>query len=180
LDHTTHTTGADPHAVICEEARKLCANFPGIYRRELDRHVTYPTEVVKALGDGSWLAALIPEEYGGSGLLLSAAAEILEEVQRSGRNGGACHAQMYIMGALLRHGNAQQKQELLPRIASGELRLQAFGITEPTSGTDMTSLKTTATCDGEEYTINGQKIWTSRPEYSDLTLLLARTTPLSN
>jgi acyl-CoA dehydrogenase len=169
---------ADPHVAIREEVAKLCSNFPGAYWRELDRRMAYPEEFVRALGEGGWLAALIPEEYGGSGLPLSAAAAILEEVQRAGCNGGACHAQMYIMGALLRHGSEAQKQEFLPKIASGELRLQAFGVTEPTSGTDTTALKTTAKRDGDAYVVNGQKIWTSRAEHSDLMLLLARTTPL--
>lgn len=167
----------EPHAAIREEVRKLCASFPGSYWRELDRDGKYPEAFVRALAEGGWLAALIPEEYGGSGLALSAAAAILEEVQRAGCNGGACHAQMYIMGALLRHGSEAQKAQYLPRIASGELRLQAFGVTEPTSGTDTTSLRTTARREGNHYVVNGQKIWTSRAEYSDLMLLLARTTP---
>jgi acyl-CoA dehydrogenase len=167
----------DPHVAIREEVRKLCANFPGAYWRALDREGAYPAEFVKALAEGGWLAALIPEEYGGSGLGLSATAAILEEVHHAGCNGAACHAQMYIMGALLRHGNAAQKGRYLPKIASGELRLQAFGVTEPTSGTDTTALKTTARLEGDHYVINGQKIWTSRAEYSDLMLLLARTTP---
>ncbi len=126
------STVQDPHAAIREEVRKLCLEFPGPYWRALDREGAYPAEFVRALSEGGWLAALIPEEYGGSGLSLSAAAAILEEVQRAGCNGGACHAQMYIMGALLRHGNAEQKALYLPKIASGELRLQAFGVTEPT------------------------------------------------
>jgi acyl-CoA dehydrogenase len=165
------------HDEIRAEARKLCLNFPGPYWRELDSNAAYPEAFVKALGEGGWLAALIPEEYGGSGLPLSAAAAILEEVQRAGCNGGACHAQMYIMGTLLRHGSEAQKQMYLPHIASGALRLQAFGVTEPSSGTDTTALKTTAVRDGDEYVVNGQKIWTSRAEHSDLMLLLARTTP---
>ncbi|HET9146726.1 MAG TPA: acyl-CoA dehydrogenase family protein [Acetobacteraceae bacterium] len=167
----------DPHAAIREEVRKLCAGFPGEYWRRLDREGAYPAEFVAALAEGGWLAALIPEEYGGSGLPLSAAAAILEEIQHAGCNGAACHAQMYIMGALLRHGSEAQKAEYLPRIASGALRLQAFGVTEPTSGTDTTSLRTTARRDGDHYIVNGQKIWTSRAEHSDLMLLLARTTP---
>ncbi|OWU85680.1 acyl-CoA dehydrogenase [Oceanicola sp. 22II-s10i] len=162
---------------IRAEVAKLCANFPGEYWRKLDRDMAYPTDFVNALTEAGWLAALIPEEYGGSGLPLSAAAAILEEIQRQGANGGACHAQMYIMGALLRHGNEKQKQEYLPKIATGELRLQAFGVTEPTSGTDTTSLRTTAVKQGDHYVVNGQKIWTSRAEHSDLMLLLARTTP---
>ncbi len=167
----------DPHAAIREEVRKLCADFPGAYWRGLDRESAYPTQFVQVLAEHGWLAALIPEEYGGSGLPLSAAAAILEEIQHAGCNGAACHAQIYIMGALLRHGNAAQKALYLPKIASGELRLQAFGVTEPGSGTDTTALKTTARRDGDEYVINGQKIWTSRAEHSDLMLLLARTTP---
>jgi len=167
----------EAHDEIRQEVRKLCLNFSGAYWRELDRESAYPEAFVKALGEGGWLAALIPEEYGGSGLPLSAAAAILEEVQRAGCNGGACHAQMYIMGTLLRHGSEGQKQKYLPSIASGALRLQAFGVTEPTSGTDTTALKTTAVRDGDEYVVNGQKIWTSRAEHSDLMLLLARTTP---
>ncbi|HQT66700.1 MAG TPA: acyl-CoA dehydrogenase family protein [Acetobacteraceae bacterium] len=166
-----------PHAAIRNEVRKLCAAFPGSYWRALDRDNLYPEAFVRALAEGGWLAALIPEEYGGSGLTLSSAAAILEEIQRAGCNGAACHAQMYIMGALLRHGNAAQKAEYLPKIASGALRLQAFGVTEPSSGTDTLALQTTARRDGDEYVVNGQKIWTSRAEHSDLMLLLARTTP---
>jgi acyl-CoA dehydrogenase len=167
----------DPHRDIREQVRKLCADFPGAYWRTLDRERAYPTDFVRALSDAGWLAALIPEQYGGSGLTLSAAAAILEEIHHSGCNGAACHAQMYIMGTLLRHGNDTQKAEYLPKIASGELRLQAFGVTEPTSGTDTTALKTTAVREGDDYVVNGQKIWTSRAEHSDLMLLLARTTP---
>ena len=162
---------------IREEVAKLCAQFPDEYWRALDREMAYPTAFVRALGEAGYLSALIPEEYGGSGLPLSAAAAILEEIQRAGCNGSACHAQMYIMGALLRHGNDAQKQEYLPRIASGDLRLQAFGVTEPTSGTDTGALKTVAVRQGDKYVVNGQKIWTSRAEHSDLMLLLARTTP---
>ena len=165
------------YADIREEVAKLCAGFPGEYWQKLERDNAYPAEFVAALTEAGYLAALIPEEYGGSGLPLAAAAAILEEVQRSGCNGGACHAQMYIMGAILRHGNEAQKQRYLPKIAAGELRLQAFGVTEPGSGTDTTALKTFARRDGDHYVINGQKIWTSRAEYSDLMLLLARTTP---
>ena len=162
---------------IRDEVRKLCAQFPGEYWRQLDREMAYPSAFVKALSEAGYLAALIPEEYGGAGLPLSAAAAILEEVQHAGCNGGACHAQMYIMGALLRHGSDKQRRAYLPKIASGELRLQAFGVTEPTSGTDTSSLQTTAVRDGDHYVVNGQKIWTSRAEHSDLMLLLARTTP---
>ncbi|HET9685904.1 MAG TPA: acyl-CoA dehydrogenase family protein [Pseudolabrys sp.] len=158
--------------------RALCAKFPGEYWRTLDRERAYPTEFVAALTKGGYLAALIPEEYGGSGLNLGAAAAILEEVHASGGNGAACHAQMYTMGTILRHGSKAQKERYLPLIASGELRLQAFGVTEPTSGTDTLSLRTMARREGNDhYVINGQKIWTSRAEHSDLMLLLARTTP---
>jgi acyl-CoA dehydrogenase len=162
---------------IRTQVRKLCAAFPGEYWRKLDREAAYPEAFVKALGEAGYLAALIPEVYGGSGLPLTAAAAILEEVQHAGGNGAACHAQMYIMGALLRHGSEAQKQRFLPGIASGELRLQAFGVTEPTSGTDTSSIKTTAVRRGDVYVVNGQKIWTSRAQHSDLMLLLARTTP---
>ena len=165
------------HSDIREEVKKLCADFPGEYWRKLDREMAYPTKFVEALTKAGYLAALIPEEYGGSGLKLTAACAIMEEIQRAGCNGAACHAQMYIMGALLRHGSDRQKQEYLPKIATGELRLQAFGVTEPGSGTDTTSLKTTAKKNGDHYLVNGQKIWTSRAEHSDLMLLLARTTP---
>ena len=164
---------------IRESVAKLCAQFPGEYWRKLDRDMAYPKDFVQALIDAGYLSVLIPEEYGGAGLKLSAAAAILEEIQRAGCNGGACHAQMYTMGTLLRHGNEEQKAKWLPRIASGELRLQAFGVTEPTSGTDTTSLKTFAKREGDHYVVNGQKIWTSRAEYSDLMILLARTTPRS-
>jgi acyl-CoA dehydrogenase len=165
------------HEEIRESVRKLCLEFPGDYWRALDRESAYPTEFVKALTDAGYLAALIPEEYGGSGLPLSAAVAILEEIQRAGCNGAACHAQMYIMGALLRHGSDAQKAQYLPAIASGELRLQAFGVTEPSSGSDTGSLKTFAVRDGDSYVVNGQKVWTSRAMHSDLMLLLARTTP---
>ena len=165
------------YAEIREEVGKLCARFPGEYWRKLDAERGYPTEFVQALTESGYLAALIPEEYGGAGLPLSGAAAILEEVQRQGCNGAACHAQMYIMGTILRHGSDAQKAEYLPKIASGELRLQAFGVTEPTSGTDTTALRTTARREGDRYVVNGQKIWTSRAEHSDLMLLLARTTP---
>jgi len=167
----------DNYADIRESVRALCARFSDEYWRELDRERAYPTDFVKALTDAGYLAALIPEEYGGSGLPVSAAAAIMEEVHAAGANGAACHAQMYTMGTILRHGSPEQKQTYLPRIAAGELRLQAFGVTEPTSGTDTLSLRTTARCEGDHYVINGQKIWTSRAEHSDLMLLLARTTP---
>ena len=174
----THSTlEAGPYADIQGEIAKLCAQFPGAYWRELDGIRGYPTAFIDALTAGGYLAALIPEEYGGVGLPLSGAAAILEEIQRQGCNGAACHAQMYVMGTILRHGSEAQKQAYLPRIASGELRLQAFGVTEPTSGTDTTALRTTARREGDRYIVNGQKIWTSRAEHSDLMLLLARTTP---
>src|SRR5437879_4892023 len=171
-------TEQDEHSDIREAVAKLCAQFPGEYWRKLDREMAYPTAFVDALTQAGYLSVLIPEEYGGAGLKLSAAAAILEEIQRAGCNGGGCHAQMYTMGTLLRHGSDEQKAKWLPKIASGELRLQAFGVTEPTSGTDTSSLKTFARRDGNNgYIVNGQKIWTSRAEYSDLMLLLARTTP---
>ncbi len=147
----TKTSFAD----IRDGVRQLCANFPGSYWRALDRDRAYPTEFVRALTEAGYLAALIPEEYGGSGLPVSGAVAIMETIQHAGCNGAACHAQMYIMGALLRHGSAAQKQKYLPKIASGELRLQAFGVTEPTSGTDTTSLKTTARRDGDHYVVSG-------------------------
>ncbi|MFQ5775571.1 MAG: acyl-CoA dehydrogenase family protein [Kiloniellaceae bacterium] len=162
---------------IREAVRALCARFPGAYWRALDRERTYPEDFVRALTEAGYLAALIPEEYGGSGLPLSAAAAILEEIHASGGNGAACHAQMYIMGTILRHGGAAQKRRWLPEIAAGRLRLQAFAVTEPTSGTDTLGLATTARRDGEHYVVHGQKVWTSRAEHSDLMLLLARTTP---
>jgi alkylation response protein AidB-like acyl-CoA dehydrogenase len=168
---------ADPHAEIREEVRKLCARFPGEYWRELDARRGYPTEFVRALTEAGYLGALVPEEYGGAGLPLSAAAAILETIHAEGCNGAACHAQMYIMGTILKHGSPEQKQRYLPGIAQGTLRLQAFGVTEPTSGTDTTSLRTFARREGDKYIVNGQKIWTSRAEHSDLMLLLARTTP---
>jgi alkylation response protein AidB-like acyl-CoA dehydrogenase len=174
---TKHRAEPDEYADIRDSVRALCAKFPGEYWRALDRERGYPTEFVAALTQAGYLAALIPEEFGGSGLTISAAAAILEEVHAAGCNGAACHAQMYTMGTILRHGNAAQKQSYLPKIASGELRLQAFGVTEPTSGTDTLSLRTTARREGDHYIINGQKIWTSRAEHSDLMLLLARTTP---
>src|SRR5512137_2968786 len=169
---------SEDHADIREAVAKLCAQFPGEYWRKLDREMAYPKAFVDALTQAGYLSVLIPEEYGGAGLKLSAAAAILEEIHRAGCNAGACHAQMYTMGTLLRHGSDEQKAKWLPKIASGELRLQAFGVTEPTSGTDTLSLRTAARREGNDhYVINGQKIWTSRAEHSDLMLLLARTTP---
>jgi hypothetical protein len=165
------------YADVRAGVRALCAKFPGEYWRALDRERAYPTEFVNALTEAGYLAVLIPEDYGGSGLGIGAAAAILEEIHACGCNGAACHAQMYIMGTILRHGSEAQKRTYLPKIASGELRLQAFGVTEPTSGTDTLSLRTTARREGNDhYIINGQKIWTSRAEHSDLMLLLARTT----
>ncbi len=164
---------------IREGVRDLCAGFPGEYWRELDRERVYPTAFVRALTEAGYLAALIPETYGGSGLPLSAAGAILEEIHHAGCNGAACHAQMYTMGTVLRHGSDEQKQRYLPGIASGELRLQAFAVTEPTTGSDTTQLRTVAERDGNDrYTVNGQKVWTSRAEHSDLMVLLARTTPV--
>ncbi|MEO6841216.1 MAG: acyl-CoA dehydrogenase family protein [Bradyrhizobium sp.] len=167
----------EDHTDIRDAVAKLCAQFPGEYWRKLDREMAYPSAFVDALTKAGYLSVLIPEEYDGAGLKLSAATAILEEIHRAGCNAGACHAQMYTMGTLLRHGSDAQKAKWLPKIASGDLRLQAFGVTEPTSGTDTSSLKTFARRDGDNYIVNGQKIWTSRAEYSDLMILLARTTP---
>lgn len=160
---------------IREAVQKLCAQFPGAYWQSMDRDRSYPNEFVDALTQSGFLSVLIPEHYGGSGLGLAAAAAVLEEIHRSGGNGGACHAQMYTMGTLLRHGSVEQKEHFLPKIASGELRLQAFGVTEPTSGTDTTRITTFARREGDQYVVSGQKIWTSRAEHSDLLLLLVRT-----
>ncbi|HLG59613.1 MAG TPA: acyl-CoA dehydrogenase family protein [Vicinamibacterales bacterium] len=160
--------------------RELCAGFGSDYWRSLDERAEYPEAFVKALGDAGWLAALIPEAYGGGGLGVTEASVILEEVNRSGANSGACHAQMYIMGALVRHGSEEQKRRYLPDIASGALRLQSFAVTEPTTGTDTTKLRTMAVRRGDRYIVNGQKVWISRMQHSDLMLLLARTTPLAD
>jgi len=169
----------EDHADIREAVRRICEKFPGAYWRDLEAREAYPTEFVTALTQSGFLGALIPEEYGGSGLPLRAASVILEEVHASGCNAAACHAQMYIMGTVLRHGSPEQKRRYLPKIASGELRLQAFGVTEPTSGTDTTKLKTRAERRGnDKYVVHGQKVWTSRALHSDLMLLLARTTPI--
>ncbi|MDR7103676.1 acyl-CoA dehydrogenase family protein [Croceicoccus sp. BE223] len=162
---------------IREAVRRLCADFPGEYWQKLDREREYPTEFVQALTQAGFLSVLIPEEYGGSGLGLGAATAVLEEIHRSGCNGGACHAQMYTMGTVLKYGSEEQKQNYLPKVASGELRLQAFGVTEPTAGTDTTRIRTFARRDGDDYVVNGQKIWISRAEHSDLMVLLCRTTP---
>ncbi len=166
---------SESYEQIREAIERLCADFPGEYWRKQDEKARYPTEFVQALIDTGYLSVLIPEEYGGSGLDLKAACIILETIHKSGGNGAACHAQMYTMGTLLRHGSDKQKSKWLPGIADGSLRLQAFGVTEPDSGTDTTRITTTAICDGDDYVINGQKIWTSRAEHSDLMLLLART-----
>ncbi len=165
------------HAEIRDAVQKLCSRFPGPYWRALDRERAYPTEFVKALTQAGWLSVLIPEAYGGAGLQISAACAVLEEIHRSGANGAACHAQMYTMGTLLRHGSDEQKDTWLPKIASGEIRLQAFGVTEPTSGTDTTRIQTFAKRVGDKYVVNGSKIWISRAEHSDLMVLLCRTSP---
>ncbi len=181
MEHTTETLSIDvgeDYPEIRESVRRVCADFPGAYWRKLEEAEAYPTEFVKALTQAGYLGALIPETYGGSGMPLRAAAVILEEIHASGCNAGACHAQMYTMGTVLRHGNEEQKQRYLPQIASGKLRLQAFAVTEPSTGSDTTKLKTRAERDGDSYVINGQKVWTSRALHSDLMLLLARTTPL--
>jgi acyl-CoA dehydrogenase len=169
---------SDPHSELRDALRGLCSRFSGEYWRAIDEERAYPEAFIKALTDAGWLGALIPEEYGGSGLGVTEASIILEEINRSGGNSGVCHAQMYTMGTVLRHGSAEQKRKYLPGIARGELRLQSFGVTEPTTGTDTTKLKTTAVRDGDRYIVNGQKVWISRVPYSDLMLLLARTTPL--
>jgi len=176
-DLVTLSIGED-HADIREAVRRICEKFPGAYWRDLEAREAYPTDFVTALTEAGFLGALIPEEFGGSGLPLRAASVILEEIHASGCNAAACHAQMYIMGTVLRHGSPEQKRRYLPKIAAGELRLQAFGVTEPTSGTDTTRLKTRAERRGDKYVVSGQKVWTSRALHSDLMLLLARTTPL--
>ena len=163
------------HADVRDAVARLCADFAGEYWRDKDRQKQYPVEFVEALTEGGYLSVLIPEEYGGAGMDIAAACAILEEIQRSGANGGACHAQMYTMGTLLRHGSDAQKQQYLPGIASGKLRLQAFGVTEPSSGTDTTRIKTKAVRDGDDYIVSGQKVFISRVEHSDLMLLLVRT-----
>lgn len=164
---------------IRDEVRKLCSKYPDEYWRKLDKEDEYPDQFVQELTDAGWLAALIPEQYGGSGLSVREASVILEEVNRSGGNSAACHAQMYIMGALLRHGSDAQKERYLPKIASGEIRLQAFGVTEPNAGSDTTNLETFAKKDGDFYIVNGAKIFISRVQHSDMMLLLARTTPVA-
>jgi acyl-CoA dehydrogenase len=168
----------DAHQDIREAVRDLCAQFPPEYFRRIDEARGYPDEFVAALTRAGWLAALIPQEYGGAGLGLTEASIIMEEINHAGGNSGACHGQMYNMGTLLRHGSEAQKKQYLPRIASGELRLQSMGVTEPTAGTDTTSIRTTAVRQGDRYVVNGQKVWISRVLHSDLMILLARTTPL--
>ncbi|AIO43170.1 MULTISPECIES: acyl-CoA dehydrogenase family protein [Burkholderia] len=174
------TTQHDPYQDIREAVRDLCSHFPGEYFRQIDDARGYPDAFVDALTKAGWLAALIPQEYGGSGLGLTEASIIMEEINRAGGNSGACHGQMYNMGTLLRHGSAEQKRAYLPKIASGELRLQSMGVTEPTTGTDTTKIRTTAERRGDRYVINGQKVWISRVQHSDLMILLARTTPLAD
>lgn len=176
MDQVTVPLGED-FPEIRDSVRRICGDFPGAYWRDLDEREAYPSEFVKALTDAGYLAALIPEEYGGAGLSLRAAGVVLEECHGAGCYAAAAHAQMYTMGSVLRHGSPEQKAKYLPKIASGELRLQAFGVTEPTTGTDTTKLKTRAVRDGDHYVINGQKVWTSRALHSDLMLLLVRTTP---
>jgi acyl-CoA dehydrogenase len=168
----------DQYQDIRDAVRDLCSNFPADYHRKIDEERGYPEAFVDALTKAGWLAAMIPEEYGGSGLGLSEASVIMEEINRSGGNSGACHGQMYNMGTLLRHGSEEQKRRYLPKIASGELRLQSMGVTEPSTGTDTTKIKTTAVRKGDHYVVNGQKVWISRVQHSDLMILLARTTPL--
>jgi acyl-CoA dehydrogenase len=173
------TSTSDKFNDLREAVRALCAQFPGEYHRKIDQARGYPEEFVNALTKAGWLAALIPQEYGGSGLGLTEASVIMEEINRSGGNSGACHGQMYNMGTLLRHGSDPQKRHYLPKIASGELRLQSMGVTEPSTGTDTTKIKTTAVKKGERYVVNGQKVWISRVQHSDLMILLARTTPVA-
>ena len=169
---------ADDHQDLRDAVRQLCAQFPDTYFREIDRQRAYPEAFVQALTQAGWLAALIPQDYGGSGLSMAQASVIMEEINRSGGNAGACHGQMYVMNAITRAGTEAQKRQYLPRIASGELRLQSMAVTEPTTGSDTTRLKTTATRRDGRWVINGQKVWTSRVQHSDLMILLARTTPL--
>ncbi|WBU58414.1 acyl-CoA dehydrogenase family protein [Paracoccus sediminicola] len=170
---------SDHYQDIRDAIRALCAEFPDEYHRRIDEERGYPEEFVESLTRAGWMAALIPEEYGGSGLGLTEASVIMEEINRAGGNSGACHGQMYNMNTLVRHGSEAQKQDILPKLASGELRLQSMGVTEPTTGTDTTKIKTTAVRKGDRYVINGQKVWISRVQHSDLMILLARTTPLS-
>jgi acyl-CoA dehydrogenase len=176
---TASPSAADPHQDLRDAIRALCAHFPDAYFRRIDAERGYPVEFVDALTQAGWLAALIPQEYGGAGLGLAEASVIMEEINRCGGNAGACHGQMYNMGTLLRHGSGQQKARWLPPIARGELRLQSMGVTEPSTGTDTTKIKTTAVRRGDRWVVNGQKVWISRVQHSDLMILLARTTPLA-
>ncbi|MBI2319933.1 MAG: acyl-CoA/acyl-ACP dehydrogenase, partial [Betaproteobacteria bacterium] len=171
--------GPDQYQEIRDAMRALCAQFPAEYHRRIDEERGYPDEFVAALTKAGWLAAPIPQEYGGSGLGLAETSVIMEEINRSGGNSGACHGQLYNMGTLLRHGSEEQKRTYLPKIASGELRIQSMGVTEPTTGTDTTKIKTTAVRRGDRYVVNGQKVWISRLLHSDLMILLARTTPIA-
>ena len=174
------TADFDDHQDIRDAVRALCAQFPAEYHRKVDQNREYPEEFVDALTKAGWMAALIPEEYGGSGLGLTEASVIMEEINRTGGNSGACHGQMYNMNTLVRHGSDEQRNHYLPKIASGELRLQSMGVTEPTTGTDTTKIKTNAVRKGDRYVVNGQKVWISRVQHSDLMILLARTTPLAD
>src|SRR5476649_2801439 len=174
------TTHSDQFQDIREAIGDLCKQFAGDYFRKIDEARGYPETFVDALTKAGWLAALIPEEYGGSGLTLTEASVIMEEINRSGGNSGACHGQMYNMGTVLRHGSDAQKREYLPKIATGELRLQSMAVTEPTAGTDTSKIKTVAVKKGDRYVVNGQKVWTSRVQHSELMILLARTTPLDH
>ncbi|QIK40575.1 acyl-CoA dehydrogenase family protein [Pontivivens nitratireducens] len=173
------TSAPESHDDLRDALRALCAEFPAEYHRKHGAAETYPEEFVTSLTQAGWLAAMIPEEFGGSGLGLTEASIVMEEINRAGGNAGHCHGQMYNMGTLLRHGSAEQKAKYLPKIASGELRLQSMAVTEPTTGTDTTKLKTTAVRKGDRYVVNGQKVWISRIQHSDLMILLARTTPLA-
>src|SRR5258706_13983330 len=170
----------ESHAELRDAVRALCRGFDSAYWQKIDEARAYPETFVEALTKAGWMSALIPEEFGGSGLSLTEASVIMEEITRSGGNAGCCHGQMYNMNTLLRHGSAAQKKKYLPKIASGELRLQSMGVTEPTAGTDTTSIKTVAVKEGDRYVVNGQKVWTSRLQHSELMILLARTTPLSD
>src|SRR5215216_4319981 len=176
---TSHKSQNDPHAELREGVRAVCKQFDSAYWQKVDEDRAYPESFVNALTEAGWLSALIPEEYGGSELTLTEASVIMEEINRSGGNSGACHGQMYNMGTLLRHGSPAQKHEYLPKIATGDLRLQSMGVTEPSTGTDTTKVKTTAVRKGDRYVVNGQKVWISRIQHSDLMILLARTTPLA-
>src|SRR5213596_1243152 len=172
-------TTTDKYHDIRDAVRALCAEFPDEYHRKIDEQRAYPEAFIDALTKAGWLAAMIPQEYGGSGLGLSEASVIMEEINASGGNSGACHGQMYNMGTLLRHGSDEQKRKYLPKIATGEWRLQSMGVTEPTTGTDTTKIRTTAVKHGDRYVVNGQKVWISRVQHSDFMILLARTTPFA-